>query len=80
MTELMFAVFDAVSEADAAVEDLEVARIPSAVIRRGIPGNRSAPPSVTVAVDETHAGAVTGILSLYSPRQFEERAAKSHRR
>ena len=54
MTELVLAVFDAASAADAAVQDLEVAGIPSAVIRRGVPGNRSAPPAVTVAVDEIH--------------------------
>ena len=39
----------------------------------------SAPPSVTVAVDEMHATAVTGILNLYGPRKIEERAAQSHR-
>jgi hypothetical protein len=80
MTELVLAVFDAASAADAAVQDLEVAGIPSAVIRRGVPGNRGAPPSVTVAVDEIHAVAVTGILNLYGPLKLEERAAKSHRR
>jgi hypothetical protein len=80
MTELVLAVFDAASAADAAVQDLEVAGIPSAVIRRGVPGNRSAPPAVTVAVDEIHAVAVTGILNLYGPLKLEERAAKSHRR
>ena len=80
MTELVLAVFDAASAADAAVQDLEVARIPSAVIHREVPGNHSAPPSVTVAVDEIHATAVTGILNLYGPRKIEERAAQSHRR
>jgi hypothetical protein len=35
---------------------------------------------VTVAVDEMHAVAVTGILNLYGPLKLEERAAKSHRR
>jgi hypothetical protein len=76
MTELVLAVFDAASAADAAVQDLEVAGIPSAVIRRGVPGNRSAPSAVTVA----DAVAVTGILNLYGPLKLEERAAKSHRR
>ena len=36
MRELVLAVFDAASAADAAVQDLEVARIPSAVIQRGV--------------------------------------------
>jgi hypothetical protein len=35
---------------------------------------------VTVAVDEIHATAVTGILNLYGPRKIEERAAQSHQR
>jgi hypothetical protein len=80
MTELMLAVFEAASAADAAVQDLEVAHIPSAVIRRGVPGNHDAPPAAAVAVDEKHAVAVTGILNLYSPLKLEERAAKSLRR
>ena len=46
----------------------------------GVPGNRNAPPSVTVAVDEIHVVAVTGILNQYGPLKLEERAAKSHRR
>ena len=79
MTELVFAVFDAASAADAAVQDLEAAHIPSAVIQREVPGN-TARPSVTVAVDEIHASAVTGILNLYGPAKIEERVAQSHRR
>jgi hypothetical protein len=75
MTELVHAQFDATSAADAAAQDLEVARIPSAVIRRGV-----ARPTLTVAVDERHTGAVTGILNQYGPHKVEERAAKSHRR
>jgi hypothetical protein len=67
MTELVLAVFDAASAADAAVQDLEVARIPSAVIQRKVSGSTSAQPSVTVAVDEIHAAAVTGILNQYGP-------------
>ena len=75
MTELVLAVFDAASAADAAVQDLEVARIPSAVIQRKVSGSTSAQPSVTVAVDEIHAAAVTGILNQYGPLQIEERTA-----
>jgi hypothetical protein len=78
MTELVLAVFDAASVADAAVQDLEVARIPSVVIQREAPG--SARPRVTVAVDELHAGAVTGILNQYGPLEIEERAAQSRQR
>ena len=78
MRELMLAVFDAASAADAAVQDLEVARIPSVVIQREAPG--SARPRVTVAGDEMHVGAVTGILNQYGPLELEERAAQSHRR
>ena len=48
MTELVLAGFDAASAADAAVQDLDAARIPSAVLHREVPGNPSAPPSVTV--------------------------------
>ena len=80
MTELVLAVFDAASAADAAVQDLEVADRPSAVIRRGVRGNRSAPPAVTVAVDEIHAVAVTGILNLYGPLKLEEAGRQKHRR
>jgi hypothetical protein len=75
MTTLVLAVFDAASTAGAAVQDLEAARIPSAVIKREVPGNTSAQSSVTVAVDEIHAAAVTGILNQYGPLQIEARTA-----
>ena len=71
MTETVIAVFDDASAADAAVQDLEVARVPSAGIRREIgdgPG-----PVVTVTVDEMHADAVTGILNQHGPLHLEER-------
>ena len=42
MTELVLAVFDAASAAGAAAHDLEVARIPSAVIRREVTGATTA--------------------------------------
>lgn len=77
MTELILAVFEVASAADAAVQDLEVARIPSAVVQREVSGSTSAQPSVTVAVDEIHAAAVTGILSQYGPLQIEERTTYS---
>jgi hypothetical protein len=94
MTEMVIAVFETASAADAAVQDLGVARIPSAVIRRGmrddpaLPDNRSTSgrqskrvyglSSVTVAVDEIHAGVVTGILNQYGPLEIEERYDRAH--
>ncbi len=95
MTELVIAVFDTASSADAAVQDLEAARIPSAVVQQGLGASALRPdssanwhdsaqawqrPLVTVAVDEMHAGAVTGILRQYGPLDLEERTAQSHRR
>ena len=88
MTELVLAVFDAASAAGAAAHDLEVARIPSAVIRREVSDRnpkrpdsaRAARPSVIVAVDEMHALAVTGILNQHGPLEVEARVAQSHRR
>jgi hypothetical protein len=90
MTEMVIAVFETASAADAAVQDLDVARIPSAVIRRGMRDDRVLPDnqstsspqskrgyglsSVTVAVDEIHAAAVTGILNQYAPLEIEERS------
>ena len=95
MTELVTAVFDTPAKAEAAVQDLNVARIPSAVVQRGT-GNstlrvdsnavwqRNANawqrPMVTVAVDEMHADAVTGILRQFGPLDLDERVAQSHRR
>jgi hypothetical protein len=88
MRELVLAVFDAASAADAAVQDLEVTRIPSAVIQRGVRdgpelrdnSSASARPLVIVAVDEMHTPAITGILNQYGPLEIEERAAQSRRR
>jgi hypothetical protein len=93
MTEMVIAVFETASAADAAVQDLDVARIPSAVIRRGMRDDRTLPDnrstsgrqskrgydlsSVTVAVDEMHAAAVTGILNQYGPLEIEERADRA---
>jgi hypothetical protein len=96
MTEMVIAVFDAASAADAAVQDLEMAHIPTAVIRREIRSDSDlrddssasgrhnqrsrGRPSVMVVVDEMHAGAVTGILNRYGPLEIEDRPAQSHRR
>ena len=87
MTEVVTAVFEAASAADAAVQDLDVARIPSAVIRREMRDDLVQPDSstsgrqskrsrgfssVTVTVKEMHAAAVTGILNRYGPLEIEE--------
>jgi hypothetical protein len=97
MTELVIAVFEAASAANAAIQDLEVARIPSAVIQHETGSGpqlrddsntsdwrRSASawqrPIVTVAVDDMHADAVSGILKQHGPLEIEERPAQSRRR
>jgi hypothetical protein len=68
--------------AEAAFQDLSVACIPSAIIQRGLGdltiradnnavwhrnANAWQRPMITVAVDETHADAVTGILRQFDP-------------
>jgi len=95
MTEIVTAVFETPSTADAAVSDLKVARIPTAVVQRGGSNTtirddsdaiwqRNAShwqmPVVTVAVDEMHADAVTSIMKQYGPVRIEERMAQSQRR
>ena len=95
MTEIVTAIFETPSTADAVVSDLKVARIPTAVVERGgsettiredsdAIWHRNAShwqmPMVTVAVDEMHANAVTSIMRQYGPVRIEERMAQSHRR
>jgi hypothetical protein len=87
MIEIVRALFETPATAEAAIRDLKVARIPSAVVRRG--GGDSAlgadsnaswhrnanawqRPMITVAVDEMHADAVTGILRQFGPLRIEE--------
>jgi hypothetical protein len=77
MTELVCAGFDAASAARAAVQDLEAARIPSAVIQQGVTDRPAFRASVLVAVDEKHAPAVTGILNQYGPVEIVERAVQN---
>jgi hypothetical protein len=83
MTDMVIAVFDGASEADAAIQDLQVARIPGAVIRREVRDHAELRddrranaehreqgrgwPLVRVAVDGIHAEAVMGILNQYAP-------------
>jgi hypothetical protein len=75
MNQIVVGVFDGQSSADAAVQDLEGAKIPSVVIKRyaaddaeeritptGFEGHSEGCPLVTVSVDDAHAEAVTGIL------------------
>lgn len=80
MTELVIAVFDAASAANAAVQDLEVARIRSAVIQEGPQGMPELGHRVTVAVAEIHTPVVTEILNQYGPVKIEERVTQRHRR
>jgi len=78
MTEVIRAVFAAASAADAAVHDLQVARMPSATITRTNTrdsAQRHLRSSVTVTVDDMHADAITGILNQYGPLDIEEHVA-----
>jgi hypothetical protein len=60
MSQIVTAVFDAPPAADAAVQDLEVARFPWASIRRGTDAEQHL--LVTVEVSDLYIDAVTGIL------------------
>jgi len=86
MTEVVVAVFDSSLAAEAAIRDLKVARIPSAVVERGMSesviseeinavSRRKARewPAVKVVVDGMHADAVTGILRQYGQLDMERR-------
>jgi hypothetical protein len=69
-TETIVAAFDTTKAAEAAVHDLQAARIPSAVVQRGnrILGGRTraaVQPLVMVAADYKHADLVAGILNQY---------------
>ncbi len=90
MTEIVNAVFDTASTADAAVRDLEAAHIPSTVVKLVSSRTRQRAdsasgwfrsmnswqrPLVTVAVADVYALAVVGILRQYGPVRIEERAA-----
>ena len=80
MNEVVVAVYRSASAAEAAVEDLKVARVPSATIRQFVDPaadegllelhNRSIASGdrvVTVTVDDRHASAVMGILDMQAP-------------
>ena len=69
-TDTIVAVFDSAKAAEAAVRDLQAARIPSAVIQRGSGTLRghiraAVQPLVMVAADYKHADLVKGILDQY---------------
>ena len=68
--EMIVAVFDTAKAADAAIQELGMARIPSLVVQRGNGTIRGEPqpdphPFVTVAVHNKDADAVASILNQY---------------
>ena len=81
MNEVVVAVYSSASAAEAAVEDLKVARVPSATIRQFVSDpaaqeellelhNRSIASGdrvVTVTVEGRHVSAVMGILDMRAP-------------
>jgi len=81
MNEVVVAVYRSASAAEAAVEDLKVARVPSATIRQFVSDpaaqegllelhNRSIASGdrvVAVTVEDRHASAVMGILDMRGP-------------
>lgn len=82
MSQVITAVFGNPSAASAAVQDIEVANIPSARIVRDTASNENwrHNPSrqcamVTVAVDEPHAALVSGIFRMYAPVTLQKDAA-----
>ena len=69
-TETIVAAFDTTKAAEAAVRDLQAARIPSAVVRRATGTLRgraraAVQPLVMVAADYKHADLAAGILNQY---------------
>jgi hypothetical protein len=76
MKELVLAVYETRSAARAAVEDLQVARVPSAIVHPNVTWELVDPDhrSITISVDGQHATAVTAILALQAPVRLEEAA------
>jgi len=77
MREIVVAVYDSRSAARAALEDLEIARIPTAMVHPSVTwetvsGDQR---SITVSVDDQHASAVTDILALQVPVSLEAATA-----
>jgi hypothetical protein len=88
MNEVVIAVYKTALAAETAVEDLNVAKVPSAIVRQFVsdPAAReglleipdrsmaSGDRVVAVTVDDRHARAVTGILELQAPAMMTEAA------
>jgi hypothetical protein len=86
MNEVVIAVYKTASAAETAVEDLKIARVPSAIVRQFVSDpaadeelrevrNRSIPSGdrvVAVTVDDRHASAVMGILEMQAPAMMTE--------
>jgi hypothetical protein len=74
MTELVVAVYASASAANMAIDDLEVARVPTARIRHEARQRVAAPGEkvVAVTVEDRHASAVTDILNLQVPIKLAE--------
>jgi hypothetical protein len=86
MNEVVIAVYKSTSAAGTAVEDLEAARVPSAIVRQFV--NDAAAPEgllevcnhsmasgdrvVAVTVEDRHASAVMGILDMQAPVSMTE--------
>jgi hypothetical protein len=68
MIQTVVAVFNAAFAARAAVQDIEVARFPDAVIRCASYAKQH--PQVTVTVNEGYTDAVTGILEQYGATEI----------
>jgi hypothetical protein len=93
MRAFVLAVFDTPTRADTAIEDLEVARIPTVRVQREAHSDTRGPseanwhrsgsawqrPLVRVAVDYINADAVTEILGQYGPVKVEEYAGEDRR-
>ncbi|HEY2619033.1 MAG TPA: hypothetical protein VGI78_16955 [Acetobacteraceae bacterium] len=86
MIEVVTAVYEAASAAELAVKDLEVARVPSAVIRQFVSddaapegvlevsnhGSTGGATVVAVTVEDRHASAVMEILGMQAPISMRE--------
>jgi hypothetical protein len=86
MNEVVIAVYKSASAAETAIEDLKVARVPSAIVRQFVSDpaahegllelrNRSMASGdrvVAVTVDDRHATAVMGILEMQAPAMMTE--------
>jgi hypothetical protein len=78
MREVVVAIYESRSAARAAIEDLQVARVPSAVVHPNVKWESVGPDqrSITVSVDGRHASAVTAILELQVPLSLESATAQ----